>query len=126
MKKAIATMLLVAVLCTGAYLGSSILRSYGQRAQAQENRQTLPIFTFQGLAGHAFELGDLTAGQPTLDQMELLEGGGYWGGFACGMAIVGTAALFSNPITGTAAAMGGGFVVGTLIGSCAGLLSIGK
>ena len=65
MKKTIAILLLVAVLCTGAYLGSSILRSYGQRAQAQENRQTLPIFTFQGLAGQAFELGDLAAGQPT-------------------------------------------------------------
>jgi len=53
MKKAIAILLLVAVLCTGAYLGSSILRGYEQRAQVQENRQTLPAFSFQGLAGQA-------------------------------------------------------------------------
>jgi len=66
MKKTIAILLLIAVLCTGAYLGSNILRGYEQRAQVEENRQTLPAFSFQGLAGQAFELGDLAAGQPML------------------------------------------------------------
>ncbi|GEM_PF-2522920 len=59
-------------------------------------------------------------------QMEDLQGGGKWGGFSCGLAIVGTLALFSNPITGTAAAMGSGFIVGSLVGTCAGLLSTGN
>jgi len=53
MKKTIAILFLIAVLCTGAYLGSSILRSYEQRAQVQENRQTLPAFSFQRLTGQA-------------------------------------------------------------------------
>ncbi len=66
MKKTTAVLLLVAVLCTGAYLGSSILQKYEQKQQVQENCQTLAAFSFQNLAGQAFELNDMAAGQPTL------------------------------------------------------------
>lgn len=65
--------------------------------------------------------------QLELNQLEALQGGassGWWAGVACGAGIMGTALLFSNPVTGTAAAMGSGFIVGSLIGTCAGLLSI--
>jgi hypothetical protein len=64
-----------------------------------------------------------------LEEMHNLHGGKTpnrdWGiGFACGGAILGAALLYSNPVTGTLAAMGSGFIVGSLAGSCAGLLSL--
>jgi hypothetical protein len=55
-------------------------------------------------------------------QLSQIEGDGLWGGFACGLAVIGVAALFTNPVTGTAAAMGSGALVGGLVGACAGLL----
>ena len=57
------------------------------------------------------------------DQLALVNGQGFWGGVTCGVATLGVAALFSNPITGTAAAMGSGALVGSLVGACAGLLT---
>jgi hypothetical protein len=55
-----------------------------------------------------------------------LQGGTLWGGFACAGAVIGAGLLYSNPATGTLAAMGSGFVVGTLIGACGGLIATGK
>lgn len=57
------------------------------------------------------------------DELLLIDGQGFWGGVTCGFATVGVLALYSNPITGTAAALGSGFVVGSLVGACAGVLT---
>jgi hypothetical protein len=64
------------------------------------------------------------------DEMNDLHGRGKypnkdWGiGFTCGATLFGAALLYSNPVTGTLAAMGSGFILGSLAGSCAGLLSL--
>ena len=58
-----------------------------------------------------------------LNQMYQLSGGGCVAdGAGCVFAVAGIALLFTNPVTGTAAAMGGAFVSGFGAGlSCASL-----
>lgn len=48
----------------------------------------------------------------------------YGIGFTCTAAIIGAGLLYSNPVTGTIAAMGSGFIWGSLAGACGGLLYI--
>ena len=63
------------------------------------------------------------------DEMNNFSGGktpnkSYAIGFSCAGAIIGAGLLYSNPVTGTLAAMGRGFFWGSLVGACAGFLSI--
>jgi len=66
MKKTIAIILLLAALGTLAYLSVSIRKGYLHKKSVEENRQSLPEFDFQDLAGGHFSFRDLITEQPTL------------------------------------------------------------
>jgi peroxiredoxin len=66
MKKTMAIILLLAALGMLAYLSVSIRKGYLHKRSVEANRQSLPEFNFQNLAGGQFSTRDLMAEQPTL------------------------------------------------------------
>ena len=66
MKKIVFRFVAYVLLFMLGFLSYNVVYEITEKQQAAEMRQSLPAFSFQGLAGQAFELGDLAAGRPTL------------------------------------------------------------
>ena len=66
MKKTIALLLTIAALVALVFLSVSIRKGYLHKRSVEDNRQSLPEFDFQDLAGGHFSSRDLIAEQPTL------------------------------------------------------------
>ena len=66
MKKLIAILFLIAILCTSAYLGNSILKNFERKKQVETDTKSLPIINFENLEGSKFYTQDLDLNKPSL------------------------------------------------------------